>query len=159
MNQVSLNALESARSTWATVAQTGKLGHAPAFQPQVLTQPLPAIAERTDWLDPEFREAYMESCVEQNIAWQIRFNRQARQLDQAQLAELINSGQSAVSRMEDPSYGRVNLRTLLKVAKAFKCALSIKLISYAELADETKAFSKENLIVESFDDQVKMIKG
>jgi transcriptional regulator with XRE-family HTH domain len=159
MNQVSASALASAQSTWSSVAQTGIIGHVPAFQPQILNQPLQAIAERTDWLDAEFREAYMESCVEQNIAWQIRFNRQARGLDQSELAALINTGQSAISRIEDTSYGRINIKTILKVANAFKCALSIKFISYAQLAEETKSFSKENLIVESFDEQLKLIKG
>lgn len=159
MSQVSTTAWGSVQSTWASAVQTGKIEHVPAFQPQILAQPFPAIAERTDWLDAEFREAYMESCVEQNIAWQIKFNRQARGIEQAQLAEMIGTRQSAISRIEDPSYGRINVRTMLKIANAFKCALSIKFISYATLAEETKQFSKESLIVESFEEQVKLIKG
>jgi len=159
MIQASITASVHAPSTWASAVQIGKIERAPAFQPQILMQPSPAIAERTDWLDQEFREAYMESCVEQNLAWQIKFNRQARNLDQAKLAELIGTRQSAISRIEDPSYGRINVHTMLKIANAFKCALPIKFISYASLAEETKQFSKESLIVESFEEQVKLIKG
>ena len=150
MNPLSNNALQLAQVGWGSVVQTGILEHAPAFQPLMLYQSFPAIVARQDWLNDEYREAYMEACVEQNIAWQIRFNRQKRNMEQSKLAELIGTKQSAISRMEDPSYGKLNLQSLVKIAHAFKCALNVKLIPYSELAEESKTFSKEALSVKSF---------
>lgn len=153
------NALASALSEWSTVIQTGKVEHVPAFQPVMVYQPLPAIVSRKDWLDDEYREGYMEACVEQNIAWQIKFNREFRGLSQIKLSEMIGTKQSAISRIEDPSYGKTNIATLLKIANAFKCALSIKLISFSELAEESKKFSKTQSIVKSFDEEAVLITG
>lgn len=154
-----IGALPQASQEWSSAIQTGIPLRAPAFQPVVLFQPLPAIVIRQDWLDDEYREAYMEASVEQNIAWQIKFNRQFRNFDQSQLAELIGTKQSAISRLEDPSYGRLNLKSIIKIAHAFKCAVSVKLISYSELAEQTQSFSKESVIVKSFDEELQLIHG
>lgn len=153
------NALASALPEWSTVIQTGTVEHAPVFQPVMVHQPLPAIASRKDWLDDDYREGYMEACVEQNIAWQIKFNRECRGITQIKLSEMIGTRQSAISRVEDPSYGKTNIATLLKIANALKCALSVKLISFSELAEDSKKFSKENSIVKSFDEEIVLITG
>lgn len=154
-----INALPQASQGWSSAIQTGIPERAPVFQPVVLLQLYPAIVVRQDWLDDEYREAYMEASVEQNIAWQIKFNRQNRNIDQNQLAKLIGTKQSAISRMEDPSYGRLNLKSIIKIAHAFKCAVSVKLISYSELAEQTQLFNKESVIVKSFDEELQLIHG
>lgn len=153
------SALTQVSPEWASAIQTGIPERAPAFQPPVSYQTLPAIAVRQDWLDDEYREAYMEASVEQNIAWQIKFNRQSRNIDQRQLAKLIGTRQSAISRMEDPSYGRLNLKSIVKIANALKCAVTVKLISYSELAEQTQLFSKESTIVKSFEEELHLIHG
>lgn len=144
---------------WSNAVQVGVQGPVPAFQPAMVSQVLPAISLRQDWLDEEYREAYLEASIEQNIAWQIKFNRQSRNLDQRQLAELTGTQQSAISRIEDPSYGRLNLKSIVKIAHAFKCALTIKLIPYSELAEQTQSFNKESLIVKSFEEEIQLIYG
>lgn len=154
-----INALPQASQGWSSAIQTGIPERTPVFQPVVLLQLYPAIVVRQDWLDDEYREAYMEASVEQNIAWQIKFNRQNRNIDQNQLAKLIGTKQSAISRMEDPSYGRLNLKSIIKIAHAFKCAVSVKLISYSELAEQTQLFNKESVIVKSFDEELQLIHG
>lgn len=158
MIQQPKNVSTNALSEWSSVVQTGMVEHAPAFQPPVQLHPFPSIIDRKDWLDEEYREGYMEACVEQNIAWQIKFNREHRGITQVKLSEMIGSRQSVISRIEDPSYGKTNIGTLLKIANALKCAISIKLISFSELAEESKNFNKKNLIVKSFDDEIKLIK-
>lgn len=94
----------------------------------------PALLRRPEWEDKEYREAYMEAAIEQGIAWQIRINRKLRGWSQRELASILGTGQSAVSRLEDPSYGKHSLETLLKVANAFDCALTVKMVSFSELA-------------------------
>ena len=159
MIPLSNNVSRSAPSVWSSAIQNGMPERAPAFQPTVLPMTLPAISSRTDWLDDEFREAYMEACVEQNLAWQIRFNRQQRNLDQEQLARIIGTKQSAISRMGDPNYGRHSIKSIVKIAHAFKCAVSIKLISYSELAEDSKRFSKKTAVVKSFEEEINLIRG
>lgn len=84
----------------------------------------------------------MEASVEQGIAWQIKLNRELRELTQAQLATLIGTKQSSVSRMEDPLYGSHSIPLLMKIANAFDCALLVKLVSYSELAVESQKLSE-----------------
>lgn len=110
-----------------------------------------AILHREDWGDSEFREGYLEGAVEQTIAWQVRVNREARNLSQRELAKKVGTQQSAISRLEDPTNGNLNIKTLLKVANAFECALSVRLISYAQLAEDSKDLSSSALTVSSYD--------
>ena len=99
----------------------------------------------------------MEATVEQDIAWQISLNRKARNLSQAELAKRCRTKQSAIARIEDPTYGKHSLAVLVKVAHAFECALRVKLIPYSELAEEVQDTSPESLIVASFSDERHLI--
>lgn len=101
----------------------------------------------------------MEGAVEQYVAWQIKANRLARGLSQDDLARLIDSGQSAISRLEDPEYGRHSIDTLMKLASAFDCALSVKFISFSQLALDSEDLSTARMEVPSFEDEVKLING
>lgn len=110
-----------------------------------------AFARRYEkWVDPEYRQAYMEASIEEGLAWQIKANRKARGLTQDDLAALLDTRQSAISRLEDPEYGSHNIETLLKLANAFDCALSVRFISYARLALESSDLSESALVAESF---------
>ena len=40
--------------------------------------PTHALIERVDWKDIESRQGYMEACVEQDIAWQIKLTRKKK---------------------------------------------------------------------------------
>lgn len=84
----------------------------------------------------------MEAAVEQGVAWQIKINRQHRRLSQRALASALGTKQSAVSRLEDPEYGSHSLETLLEVAKVFDCALSVKFVSYSDLATDSENLSE-----------------
>jgi transcriptional regulator with XRE-family HTH domain len=84
----------------------------------------------------------MEAAIEQGVAWQIRINRLKRGLSQADLARAIGTQQSAISRLEDPEYGRHNLDTLVQIAKAFDCALLVKFVSYSKLAADSENLSE-----------------
>jgi len=95
----------------------------------------------------------MEASVEEGIAWQIRAIREDRQLTQKQLAEMIDTTQSAISRLEDPEYGKYSIDTLISLANAFDCALSIRFISYADLATNNEDLSLSALTAESFENQ------
>jgi len=84
----------------------------------------------------------MEAAVDQGIAWQIRINRQLRGMSQKDLATAIGTKQSAVSRAEDPEYGAHRLETLKQIANAFDCALSVRFVSFGQLAEDGERLSE-----------------
>lgn len=100
------------------------------------------------WLsDREDRAAFLESAIEQDVAWQVKLNREARNLSQKDLADLIGTQQSGVARIEDPTYGKHSLAMLLKIAHAFDCALLVRFVDFEEFVSRTKDTSVEALIV------------
>lgn len=130
-------------------SQTAKIITAWALKAQA-----PALLFRHEkWCDAEYRQGYMEGSVEQGIAWQIRANRKARGLTQADLAQLLETTQSGVSRLEDPEYGTHSIDTLLRVANAFDCALSVKFVGYAQLAEDSIDLSEQNLVAPTYDQE------
>ncbi|WP_399244095.1 MULTISPECIES: helix-turn-helix domain-containing protein [Synechococcales] len=116
----------------------------PSRPKESLSKSVRYLSLKPQWSDREYREAYLEASIEQGIAWQIRINRQKRGLSQKDLAIALNTRQSAISRLEDPEHGAYNLRTLIEIAKAFDCALSIRYIPYSSLAEESHRLSEEN---------------
>lgn len=105
------------------------------------------------WENVEERSAYMEATVEQDIAWQIKINRERRGLSQADLGGMIETKQSAISRLEDPSYGSHSIPMLVKIANAFDCALLVKLIPFTRLAQESKDVTEDALYVQGYDEE------
>ncbi|MCA8313225.1 helix-turn-helix transcriptional regulator [Burkholderia multivorans] len=99
-----------------------------------------------------YRDAYVRSLVEQGLAIQIKEMRLSRGLTQRQLAEQLSLGsQSAVARLEDPSYGRMTLATLAKVAAFFDVAFTAKMVPYTRFLVDMDDLSPESMRVESFE--------
>jgi DNA-binding XRE family transcriptional regulator len=125
--------------------------HQKAQVPQVLVVPLPQpspaywLSLKPELQDIEYRQAYMEAAVEQGIAWQIRTNRIKRNMSQVDLSEKIGSAQSAISRAEDPCYGKHSLDTLIRIAHAFDCALQVRFIPYSKLVTDSEDLSPDAL--------------
>lgn len=69
--------------------------------------------------DPEFKKAWKENELEYQIARNVIRKRKERGLTQAQLAKLIQTKQSAISRLEN-GYSNVTIGTLEKVAEALE---------------------------------------
>ncbi|ANC46295.1 helix-turn-helix transcriptional regulator [Pandoraea pnomenusa] len=98
-----------------------------------------------------YRDAYVKAHMEQGLAYQIREMRVSRGLTQKQLAKELDLGsQSAVARLEDPSYGRMSLATLSKVAAFFDVAFMAKMVPYSRFLAEVKDVSPRALLVDSF---------
>ncbi|MFP3638095.1 helix-turn-helix domain-containing protein [Paraburkholderia sp. SIMBA_054] len=107
--------------------------------------PKQALQERPEWTDREFREAYADASIEEGLAWQIRANREGRHMTQKELGEAIGTTQTGIHRFEDPEYGKHSLDTLVKLAHAFDCALSVRFVPYSQLAIESEDLSPEAL--------------
>lgn len=98
----------------------------------------------------EYRDLYVENHIKDGLAFQIRGMRKGRRLSQSELADKIDTEQSAVSRLEDPDYGRYSIDTLMKLASAFDVALLVRFITFGELADRTTSMNEATIDVPSY---------
>lgn len=100
----------------------------------------------------EFRDAFVRSHLTHGLAHQIRELRIQRGWTQKELAEKLElKGQSAVARMEDPSYGKLSIATLIKLSSVFDVALSVRFQSYGNFLIEREDISPAALSAESFE--------
>ena len=100
-----------------------------------------------------YRSAYIEAQVRTGIAYQVRALREQRNWTQEELGKRLGKGQNAVSRLEDPDYGRLNVSSLTELASAFDVALLIKFVPFTKFFIETADKSPEGLGVSSFDSE------
>jgi transcriptional regulator with XRE-family HTH domain len=101
-----------------------------------------------------FRDAYVRAHVNQGLARQIRVLRQQRGWSQAELAKKLNTKQSAVSRLEDPAYGRYTLSMLADLASVFDVSVQVRFASFSKFLAETEDVSPTALEVESFEHEM-----
>lgn len=102
--------------------------------------------------DKEYRDAFVEESVSSGVAAQIRENRAARGLTQKQLGELAEMSQVRISKLERFDGGTPNLSTLLRIASALDCALSVRFVPFSELAGWSIDVSGHTACVSSFSD-------
>ena len=100
----------------------------------------------------EFRESFLTSRLSTNIAAQIQTMREDRGWTQEQLAEASGMAQSRISLLEDPSYERMSVSTLKRLASAFDVGLSIRFVPYSVLLRDAVATGPSYFSVVSFAD-------
>lgn len=106
----------------------------------------------------EFRDAFVRSHLTQGLAYQIRDLRIQRGWTQKDMAEKLGlKGQSAVARIEDPSYGKLSIATLIKLSSVFDVALSVRFQSYGKFLIEREDLSPAALSAESFESEMTKI--
>ena len=97
------------------------------------------------------RHAFVEAEAATYLAHQIRVLRTQRGWSQKDLARRIGTTQAAVSRLEDPEYGRVTFKTMVSLAKAFNVAPVMKFVSTIALMRERWVIRREELEVAAFE--------
>ncbi len=92
----------------------------------------------------EYRESYVENHVRRWLAAQIRILREqeGRNWTQKNLAAKLGKPQSAVSRLEDPDYGKMTVSTLLELAAAFDVALAVRFVDFPCFVEMTRDLSR-----------------
>jgi len=151
----------SAEKTWATISSNALRSgpgvfierHGNQFQ-SFVEAGMPA-----EWEDREDRELSVQEHVRQGLAWQIRINREERGLRQGDLAKLMKTGQSAVSKLEDPHGGDLTLSTLFKAAHALDCAVIVRFVSYGHFASSIADLRSERLLACSYESEKKPAVG
>jgi transcriptional regulator with XRE-family HTH domain len=97
-----------------------------------------------------YRNAYIAEHVRRGIAYQIRALREQRGWNQAMFSKELDKPQSVVSRLEDPSYGKVTIQTLLEVADVCDVALQVRFVPYSCFLKNSRDVSSESMKVPSF---------
>lgn len=104
------------------------------------------------------RAAYVEAELVNGISAQIRVLRQQRGWNQKELAEKIGTTQGVVSRLEDASYGRYSIKTLLDLSSIFDISLFVRFMPFSQSIPATWDTRPEKLEVESFEDEIDRIR-
>lgn len=103
------------------------------------------------------RDAYVRAEVSTFLAYQVRALRNQRGWSQKELAEKINTKQSFISKIEDPSYGKVSLKTLFDLSQAFDVGLQVKFISLVSMVKSTYFPKYSEKEVVPFDEESKLV--
>jgi len=102
---------------------------------------------------PGSRAAYVEAETVTALAHQIRAIRIQRGWTQSELAKKLGTTQAAVSRLEDPSYGKFALSTLLELARVFDAGMQLRFVSFVSMLSETFIPSAKAREVPSFEEE------
>lgn len=106
---------------------------------------------------PSARHAYLEAEVVTGLAHQIRAIRMQRGWTQNDLAKRMHTTQAAVSRLEDPSYGRYTLSTLVELAKTFDSGMQVRFVSFVTMLHETFVPNAKNREVPTFEEEAPQV--
>jgi transcriptional regulator with XRE-family HTH domain len=93
----------------------------------------------------EFRDSYVYEHVRNGIPFQIRAIRKKRNWSQAQLANAAETSRTVITRIEDPNYGNLTLKTLYQIASAFDVALLVTFVPFSRLLREYEDVSPDAL--------------
>ena len=99
----------------------------------------------------------MEAEVITSLAHQVRVLRLQRNWTQRDLARRLGSTQAVVSRLEDPSYGKASIQTLLKLGAVFDVALNVRFGSFVTFFKEAMSPSLQALEVASFEEEAEWV--
>jgi transcriptional regulator with XRE-family HTH domain len=98
------------------------------------------------------RYAYADAMTNAFVSAQIKALKEDRKLSQGQLAELIGTQQSGISRLLRSDYSAWHVETLRKLARAFGVRLRISFEEFGTLIDDVTGFNKKNLLPRKFED-------
>jgi transcriptional regulator with XRE-family HTH domain len=105
----------------------------------------------------EYRDSLVTESLRSRLALQIRAMRGARNWKQKQLGERIGTKQEAISRLENPDYGKFTLETLAKLASAFDVALLVSFVPFSTLIDKIAYSTPQDFAVPSYEDDPNLI--
>lgn len=107
--------------------------------------------------NPKARQAYVDAELVNGLAHQIRILRQQRGWTQKQLAGELGTTQTTVSRLEDPSYGRYSIRTLLALCRVFDVALFVRFMPFSKFMPATWDTRPENFQAATYEEEASSV--
>lgn len=106
----------------------------------------------------KFRDAYVYEHIKNGVPFQIRAMREERGWTQTKLGEVSEKPRNVITRLEDPNYGKLTIKTLLEIASAFDVALLIRFIPFSRLLREYDDTSSSALGVPSISREAHQLK-
>lgn len=107
----------------------------------------------------EYRDAFVADQIFSRLPFKIRTIREDQGLTQTQLGELAGMAQAWVSKLEDPSYGKLTISTLLKLASAFDVGIQIDFVAFSRVLDEALQLSLDSFSVPRFQEDQGFVFG
>jgi transcriptional regulator with XRE-family HTH domain len=108
--------------------------------------------------DKEYRDLYVAEHIRTGVAFQIRAMREDRGWTQSELGQRAQGmAQETISQLEDPDYGRLTLRTLIRLASALDVALIVRFAPFSDLVDWIVNLTPQRLAPPSFDEELQSI--
>lgn len=101
----------------------------------------------------DVRKAFVESELANGLAHQIRVLRRQHGWSQQDLATKLGTSQTAVSRLEDPSYGKFSVKSLLALGDAFDVALYVRFLPFSQFLTQTWDTSEHRFLAESYTEE------
>ena len=93
--------------------------------------------------DPDYFYKFFRMRSQDEIAEAIRDLREKREMTQKDLADLSEMKQSAISRLEKPSYAKWNFQTLWRIARPLKARWRLVLEPMEDVIEEYREREKE----------------
>lgn len=107
------------------------------------------------FLVKKYRDSYLESMVRTGISSQVYALRKKVGLSQSQFAKKTGKPQSTISRLENETYGKVTITSLLDIAKSNDVGLLVRFVDYPTVLDFAGKMSETELqphtVTESID--------
>ena len=107
------------------------------------------------------RIRFVESNLNKGLAFQIRSMRDREDWSQGVLAQKVGMNQNAISRLENPNYGKATITTLKRIAAAFDVGLIIRFAPFGQMVNWVsgtpyvdQGLSQDSLRVPSFDQEI-----
>jgi hypothetical protein len=97
-----------------------------------------------------YRDSYVDANVRRFLAQQIRALR--GDLSQEAFGKLLDKPQSVVSRLEDPSYGKFSLQTLLEIAASLDRAVIARIVDFPTFLRFTEDVSEAAISPAGYDE-------
>ena len=98
----------------------------------------------------KYRDTFVAAHISTTTAAQIQTMRETQQLTQSDLAKRAGMAQARISVMEDPSYDKLTLSTLKRVASALDVALIVRFVPFSELVSWAAELTPEKLFCRNF---------
>lgn len=99
--------------------------------------------------DKKYRHLFVTSQINKLIPYQMRGLRAKRDLTQTALAELAETTQTVISRIENNGATNLSVKTLLKLAEAFDVALVVRFEPIDRFITWVDEFSPDDIVFES----------
>jgi transcriptional regulator with XRE-family HTH domain len=84
--------------------------------------------------------------------------REEREWTQGKLGEISGKPRNVISRLENPNYGALTLKTLLEMASAFEVALLVRFVPFSRLLREYSDTSTSALSASSVFNETRQLK-